>query len=144
MKWWTSVLTINGKQIPFKLDTGTEVTVITKKTWEELGEPALKLSDKLTPVWPSPATISSQKIFHLPPVPQRERSPTANFCGRKSQKQLTQQVSKLSLIYVPTMYRTKVWREKSLANLAKPHISPNFFRLIFELARDIRKNVIVV
>ena len=46
MKWWTSVLTVNGKQISFKLDTGAEVTAISKKTWEELGEPALKLSDK--------------------------------------------------------------------------------------------------
>ena len=46
MKWWTSVLTVNGKQIPFKLDTGAEVTAISKKTWEELGQPALKLSDK--------------------------------------------------------------------------------------------------
>ena len=46
MKWWTSVLIVNEKQIPFKLDTGVEVTAISKKTWEELGEPALKLSDK--------------------------------------------------------------------------------------------------
>ena len=45
-KGWTSVLTINGKQIPFKLDTGAEVTAISMKTWKEIGEPALQLSYK--------------------------------------------------------------------------------------------------
>ena len=46
--------------------------------------------------------------------------------------------------YIP--YRTKVWREKSLANLAKLDRSPNFCRQTFgfqkqvsQLARDSRK-----
>lgn len=45
-KGWTTVLIINGKQISFKLDTGAEVTAISKNTWKELGEPAVTPSDK--------------------------------------------------------------------------------------------------
>lgn len=45
-KGWISTITINGKQLPFKLDTGAEVTAISKNTWKELGEPALKSPDK--------------------------------------------------------------------------------------------------
>ena len=43
---WTSNLTINGKQIPFKLDTGVEVTAVSKETWQMLGKPALQTPDK--------------------------------------------------------------------------------------------------
>ena len=45
-KGWTSTFTINGKQLPFKLDIGAEVTAISKNTWQELGEPAVKSPDK--------------------------------------------------------------------------------------------------
>lgn len=45
-KGWTTVLIISGKQVSFKLDTGAEVTAISKNTWKELGEPAVTLSDK--------------------------------------------------------------------------------------------------
>ena len=42
----TSEVNVNSKVISFKLDTGTEVTVISKETWKELGEPTLQPSDK--------------------------------------------------------------------------------------------------
>ena len=43
---WTTEVNVNGKQIPFKLDTGAEVTAISIDTWKELGEPALQSADK--------------------------------------------------------------------------------------------------
>ena len=43
---WIANLTINGKKIPFKLDTGAEVTAISKDTWKALGEPSLQTTDK--------------------------------------------------------------------------------------------------
>ena len=43
---WTSKVSVNGKEIPFKLDTGAEVTAISKETWKVLGKPALQQSDK--------------------------------------------------------------------------------------------------
>ena len=43
---WTSNLTINGKQIPFKLDTGAEVTAVSQETWQMLGKPALQRPNK--------------------------------------------------------------------------------------------------
>ena len=33
---WSSNLTINGKEKPFKLDTGAEVTAASKETWQML------------------------------------------------------------------------------------------------------------
>ena len=41
LKGWTLDLIINGKQVPFKLDTGAEVTAISKQTWKTINEPAL-------------------------------------------------------------------------------------------------------
>ena len=43
---WISELIINSKEIPFKLDTGAEVTAISKETWKVLGEPSLQPTDK--------------------------------------------------------------------------------------------------
>lgn len=43
---WTSEVNINGEKISFKLDTGAEVTAISKETWKVLGEPTLQPSDK--------------------------------------------------------------------------------------------------
>jgi len=43
---WTSDLTIDRKQITFKIDTGAEVTAITKRTWQVLEEPALQPPNK--------------------------------------------------------------------------------------------------
>ena len=43
---WSTRVTINGTQVPFKLDTGAEVTAISKGTWQILGKPALQPPDK--------------------------------------------------------------------------------------------------
>ena len=43
---WIADLIVNGKKIPFKLDTGAEVTAISKDTWKVLGEPSLQTTDK--------------------------------------------------------------------------------------------------
>ena len=43
---WFSNITISGKEMPFKLDTGAEVTAVSKKTWQMLGEPALQPPNK--------------------------------------------------------------------------------------------------
>ena len=43
---WTSKVNINGKEVAFKLDTGAEVTAISKETWEALGKPILQPPDK--------------------------------------------------------------------------------------------------
>ena len=43
---WIANLTMNGKKIPFKLDTGAEVTAISKDTWKALGEPSLQTTNK--------------------------------------------------------------------------------------------------
>ena len=43
---WTSVLTILGKQVTFKVDTGAEVTAISKAAWEVLDKPTLQLPNK--------------------------------------------------------------------------------------------------
>ena len=39
---WNTDLFINGKTVTFKIDTGAEVTAISKETWETLGEPDLQ------------------------------------------------------------------------------------------------------
>ena len=44
---WYTTASINGKEISFKLDTGAEVTAISKETWEVLGKPALQEPDRL-------------------------------------------------------------------------------------------------
>ena len=46
MSVWISKVNINGKEIPFKLDTGAEVTAISKDTWTVLSEPTLQPPDK--------------------------------------------------------------------------------------------------
>ena len=43
---WIAHIAINGKVMPFKLDTGAEVTAITKGTWQMLGKPALQSPNK--------------------------------------------------------------------------------------------------
>jgi hypothetical protein len=43
---WISNVGVNGKEIPFKLDTGAEVTAVSKETWKALGEPTLQQTDK--------------------------------------------------------------------------------------------------
>ena len=44
---WNTDLFINGKMVTFKIDTGAEVTAISKETWETLGEPDLQSPNKL-------------------------------------------------------------------------------------------------
>ena len=43
---WTSNLTMDGKEVPFKLDTEAEVTAVSKETWQILGKPALQPPNK--------------------------------------------------------------------------------------------------
>ena len=43
---WLAHIAINGTQTPFKLDTGTEVTAISKEVWQTLGAPTLQPSSK--------------------------------------------------------------------------------------------------
>jgi len=45
-KAWVTLLSIKGKQKPFKLDTGAEVTAISKSTWESLRKPLLHSPNK--------------------------------------------------------------------------------------------------
>ena len=40
-KTWISKITVNGRVITFKLDTGAEVTAISEATWRTLGKPPL-------------------------------------------------------------------------------------------------------
>ena len=44
---WLATVDLNGKQTPFKLDTGAEVTAISDGTHERLGKPTLDRTDKL-------------------------------------------------------------------------------------------------
>ena len=37
---------MDGKELPFKLDTGAEVTAVSKETWQILGKPALQPPNK--------------------------------------------------------------------------------------------------
>ena len=59
---WTSEVNVNGEKIPFKLDTGAEVTAISKETWKVLGEPTLQPSAKHARVYQS--WESSVVTFH--------------------------------------------------------------------------------
>ena len=43
---WTSNLIVNGKEIPFNLDTGAEVTAVSKETWQILEKPGLQPPNK--------------------------------------------------------------------------------------------------
>ena len=43
---WFATISISGKDIPFKLDTGAEVTAVSRKTWQMLGKPSLSTPDK--------------------------------------------------------------------------------------------------
>ena len=44
---WNTDLVMNGKKVTFKIDTGAEVTAISKETWKTLGEPDLQSPNKL-------------------------------------------------------------------------------------------------
>ena len=44
---WNSKLLVDGKKATFKIDTGAEVTAISKATWQSLGEPDLQSPSKL-------------------------------------------------------------------------------------------------
>jgi len=44
---WNVTIAVNNKQIKFKLDTGAEVTAISKATHNAIGEPALKRTSKM-------------------------------------------------------------------------------------------------
>ena len=43
---WFSTISVNGRKLPFKLDTGAEVTAVSKATWQEIGKPLLQPLDK--------------------------------------------------------------------------------------------------
>ena len=43
---WTTHIAINGTQLPFKLDSSTEVTAVSKDAWEMLEKPALQSPKK--------------------------------------------------------------------------------------------------
>ena len=43
---WLATIQLNGKQTPFKLDTGAEVTAISSDTHQHLGRPVLTPPDK--------------------------------------------------------------------------------------------------
>ena len=43
---WFSTISVNGRKLPFKLDTGAEVTAVSKATWQEIGKPLLQPPDK--------------------------------------------------------------------------------------------------
>ena len=43
---WIAHITINGTRLLFKLDTGAEVTAISKEAWEMIGKPALQTPGK--------------------------------------------------------------------------------------------------
>ena len=43
---WITRIKINGTRLPFKLDTGAEVTAVSKEAWEILGRPALQSAHK--------------------------------------------------------------------------------------------------
>ena len=45
-KRWISKITVNGRVITFKLDTGAEVTAISEATWRTLGKPPLGAPNK--------------------------------------------------------------------------------------------------
>ena len=45
-KTWITKITVNGRVITFKLDTGTEVTAISEATWRTLGKPPLGAPNK--------------------------------------------------------------------------------------------------
>ena len=44
---WNTDLVMNGKKVTFKIDTGAEVTAISKETWKTLREPDLQSPNKL-------------------------------------------------------------------------------------------------
>ena len=44
---WNSELLVDGEKAIFKIDTGAEVTAISKATWQSLGEPDLQSPSKL-------------------------------------------------------------------------------------------------
>ena len=41
-KSWTTTISLNGQKLKFKLDTGAEVTAVSKATWQVLGKPELQ------------------------------------------------------------------------------------------------------
>ena len=44
---WTKTIRVQGKKVHFKMDTGAEVTAISRKTWEELNVGQLDTSNKV-------------------------------------------------------------------------------------------------
>ena len=43
---WTVELSLNGKPVSLRIDTGAEVTVITESMWGDIGQPTLLQSDQ--------------------------------------------------------------------------------------------------
>ena len=43
---WTVTLKLDGKPVDLRIDTGAEVTVITEKMWQDIGQPTLSPSDR--------------------------------------------------------------------------------------------------
>lgn len=74
---WISSITINGTKMPFKLDTGAEVTAVSKETWERLGKPTLQPPSKqLFGPAQHPLQVLGQFYCHL------------THTGRESQQQV--------------------------------------------------------
>ena len=63
---WSAHVAVNGKQLPFKLDTGAEVTAVSKEAWETLGKPALQTPrQQLFGPDKNPLEVSGQFQCHL-------------------------------------------------------------------------------
>ena len=73
---WHTGLFMNGKKVTFKMDTGAEVTAISKETWETLGEPDLQLPNKLQ----GPARKSLKTTGHF--------FYNLSYKGKESQQQI--------------------------------------------------------
>ena len=79
---WNSELLVDGKQVTFKIDTGAEVTAISKATWQSLGKPDLQSPSKLL-YGPAKKPLKTTHFTSLPATfPTKKNLPATDICGR--------------------------------------------------------------
>ena len=98
-KAWFATISISGREMPFKLDTGAEVTAVSKTTWQMLGEPLLQPPDKQ--LWSSPTTPRGVRPIPKTPCLQRKGSQTPSLCCQLPQDQPARASGHLSSTWQP-------------------------------------------
>ena len=79
---WIVHIAINGTEISFKLDTGAEVTGVSKQVWEALEKTSTPATSS-TALWASQESFGSTGTVSLSPRPLWEGSTSTSLCHKQ-------------------------------------------------------------